>query len=336
MRFSFTGDLCLKNIERFTENPFKDISHLFKEYNLVINLESVFMPDRIKKKQIKNKICLEQNESTIELLRFINPYLVNLSNNHINDYGNYGVNYTKKILGSIKSFGAGYSYKNHNVIALKTEKIVFISYTTRNTDLSGSRLFNTDNFKGPKKYSLELFKKQSFEYKDYKIIVLLHWGLENIHYPLQAQRDTAIELINNGVDLIIGNHSHLIQGYEKYNGRWIFYSLGNFLFPEFKYSYRGVQYSARQYKQNKMSIIPMFSIKDSIILDNVVTIKADRNYNLRISDKRLHYNAFLFKNTGIYRVFYFMMKIKKTFNCYWWPLRRRIIKFVDYAINKKK
>ncbi|MFO7891947.1 MAG: CapA family protein [bacterium] len=335
MKFAFTGDLSFKNIDRFTDNPFKDISHLFKEYNLVINLESVFMPDGSKKEQIKNKISLKQNESSIELLRSINPYLVNLSNNHINDYGNFGVNYTRKILGSIKSFGAGYDYETHNVFALKNEKIVFISYATRNTDLSGSRLFNTDNFMGPKKYSLELFKKQSSDYKKYRIIVLLHWGFENIHYPLQIQRDTAGELIDNGTDLIIGNHSHLIQGYEKYKDRWIFYSLGNFLFPEFKYSHRGVQYSAKQYKQNKESIIPMFSIDDSITLDKVVTIEADRNYNLHVSNKRNHYNTFLFKNTYIYRIFYFTMKIKRTFNCYWWPLKRRMVNIVNRAINKK-
>lgn len=333
MKFAFTGDICLRDIEKFTDNPFKEITDFIKDYNLVVNLESAFMPVETEIEQIKNKICLKQNESTMELLRYINPYLVNLSNNHINDYGNYGVNYTKKILGRIKCFGAGYDYENHNVFALENEKIAFISYTTRNTDLSGSRLFNTDNFMGPKKYSFKLFKRQSSDYKKYKIIVLFHWGLENIHYPLQTQRDTARKLIDNGTDLIIGNHSHLIQGYEKYNGKWIFYSLGNFLFPEFEYSHGGLKYSVKQYKHNKISIIPMFSIGDNIILDEVITIKADKNYNLHVSDKKRHYNAFLFKNKNIYRLFYFIMKVKKIFISYWWPLKRRVNKFTSSLKN---
>jgi poly-gamma-glutamate synthesis protein (capsule biosynthesis protein) len=330
MKFLFTGDLCFINIEKYIDNPFKNIAHVFKEYNSVINLEAVFMPDDTKREQIKNKVCLKQKASTIELFKIINPYLVNLSNNHINDYGNHGVDYTKKILDRIKCFGVGYDYENHNVFTLKKEKVVFISYTTRNTDLSGSKLFNTDSFLGPKEYSLELFNKQSFEYKNYQIIVLFHWGIENIHYPLLVQRKIGRELIENGVDLIIGNHAHVIQGYEKYKGKWIFYSLGNFLLPEFKYSYKGVQYKVKQEKHNKKSIIPMFSIKDKIVLDKIVTIEADSHYNLYIANNKQKYNIFLLRNFSTYRILYFIMKIKKIFSDYSILLKRKIIKFINY------
>ena len=36
--------------------------------------------------------------------------------------------------------------------------------------------------------------------------------------------------VDEGADLVIGSHPHVIQGYEKYNGRYIVYSLGNFCF----------------------------------------------------------------------------------------------------------
>ena len=36
--------------------------------------------------------------------------------------------------------------------------------------------------------------------------------------------------VDEGADLVIGSHPHVIQGYEKYNGRHIVYSLGNFCF----------------------------------------------------------------------------------------------------------
>lgn len=46
--------------------------------------------------------------------------------------------------------------------------------------------------------------------------------------------ETQIQLghiaIDEGADLVIGSHPHVIQGYEKYNGRYIVYSLGNFCF----------------------------------------------------------------------------------------------------------
>lgn len=38
------------------------------------------------------------------------------------------------------------------------------------------------------------------------------------------------KLIDAGFDLIIGMHPHVLQGYEEYNGKYIFYSLGNFVF----------------------------------------------------------------------------------------------------------
>ena len=39
-------------------------------------------------------------------------------------------------------------------------------------------------------------------------------------------------LIDLGVDLIIGHHPHVIQGMENYNGKEIYYSIGNFIFPD--------------------------------------------------------------------------------------------------------
>lgn len=65
------------------------------------------------------------------------------------------------------------------------------------------------------------------------IIVSLHWGLEYEAPPHPHQIETAHRLIDNGVDLIIGHHPHVIQGIEKYRGKYIFYSLGNFLFDQY-------------------------------------------------------------------------------------------------------
>ena len=37
-------------------------------------------------------------------------------------------------------------------------------------------------------------------------------------------------MIDNGVDLVLGSHPHVLQGIEKYRGRYILYSMGNFCF----------------------------------------------------------------------------------------------------------
>ena len=61
-------------------------------------------------------------------------------------------------------------------------------------------------------------------------IVYVHWGNEFINYPSSQQKKFAHWLIDAGFDLIIGMHPHILQGYEIYKGKYIFYSLGNFVF----------------------------------------------------------------------------------------------------------
>ena len=61
-------------------------------------------------------------------------------------------------------------------------------------------------------------------------IAYVHWGNEFINYPYSQQKRFAHWLIDAGFDLIIGMHPHILQGYEIYKGKYIFYSLGNFVF----------------------------------------------------------------------------------------------------------
>lgn len=61
-------------------------------------------------------------------------------------------------------------------------------------------------------------------------VLYVHWGNEYINRPSSFQKKFAHWLIDAGFDLIIGMHPHVLQGYEEYNGKYIFYSLGNFVF----------------------------------------------------------------------------------------------------------
>ncbi len=57
-----------------------------------------------------------------------------------------------------------------------------------------------------------------------------HWGTEKETVPDETQIELGHIAVDEGADLVIGSHPHVIQGYEKYNGRYIVYSLGNFCF----------------------------------------------------------------------------------------------------------
>jgi poly-gamma-glutamate synthesis protein (capsule biosynthesis protein) len=61
-------------------------------------------------------------------------------------------------------------------------------------------------------------------------VACCHWGIEREHYPNSYQTNLGHALIDKGADLVIGNHPHVLQGIEEYNGKIIVYSLGNFSF----------------------------------------------------------------------------------------------------------
>ena len=55
-------------------------------------------------------------------------------------------------------------------------------------------------------------------------------GVESSAVPTDIQKKLAYTAIDNGTDLVIGHHPHVLQGIEKYKGKYILYSLGNFCF----------------------------------------------------------------------------------------------------------
>ena len=61
-------------------------------------------------------------------------------------------------------------------------------------------------------------------------VLYIHWGNEYINRPSAAQKKFAHWLLDAGFDLIIGMHPHVLQGYEDYKGKRIYYSLGNCVF----------------------------------------------------------------------------------------------------------
>jgi hypothetical protein len=61
--------------------------------------------------------------------------------------------------------------------------------------------------------------------------------MEEYSYPSMAQRTLAEQLIEAGADLILGHHPHVLQGVEQFGAGMVVYSLGNFVFNEFEWTY---------------------------------------------------------------------------------------------------
>jgi len=220
------------------------------------------------------------------------PLAVNLSNNHIMDYGEESYSDTIKYLekNNILYFGAGNRTNNFNnpcIIKQEDRIVSLLGYCCPSTH----PIFGSTSKNGAAPLDLILIKKDIEEQKKKSdfIIVNLHWGDEEISYPKPSDIEKARQIIDMGADLIIGHHAHVIQSKETYNGKKIFYGIGNFLFPnlntpakhngkEFTKIYKKVQNN-----KNRKSII--------ITLDNNQNITYRTTY---FDDKKV-----ILKNTII-------------------------------------
>jgi poly-gamma-glutamate capsule biosynthesis protein CapA/YwtB (metallophosphatase superfamily) len=64
------------------------------------------------------------------------------------------------------------------------------------------------------------------------VIVFPHWGTEYDYEPFSGQQAQAHDIIDAGADMIIGNHAHYAAAMEVYEGKPIWYALGNFVFDQ--------------------------------------------------------------------------------------------------------
>lgn len=64
------------------------------------------------------------------------------------------------------------------------------------------------------------------------VIFMPHWGPEDVSTPNWIQRNLAREIVTAGADLVIGNHTHVVQAVQEIDTVPVFYGLGNFVFDQ--------------------------------------------------------------------------------------------------------
>lgn len=141
-----------------------------------------------------------------------NKFILNLNNNHILNYGQNGLEQTKKYLQD------DYFYDNYYEKTVNNIKFGFLGFdliTYPKTD---------------KNKIIELIKKYDSEV-DW-LIISIHWGNEYLSQPESWRVEFAHEMVDAGADIIHGHHPHVYQEREIYQDKYIYYSLGNFIFDQ--------------------------------------------------------------------------------------------------------
>lgn len=243
------GDIQLsRDIQKYiTKCKKEDYSNIFKYVKKYIeksdisiaNLESpISNRENLKKIFMKGSPNFLAKEKVIDALNNSGLNTLTIANNHSNDYGNIAIKDTIKILNDNKFNVLSIKEKPYKLFNINGYKIIIVGMTRKFNKLNENPvdvyIYNEDT---PK--LLKYLKK-----KCDLLIVTIHWGGEYKFTNNKNQKKMATEMIENGVDIIIGHHPHVIQNMEKININdrygYVFYSLGNFIFDS-HYKKKGVR-----------------------------------------------------------------------------------------------
>lgn len=148
--------------------------------------------------------------------------IVSIANNHSLDQGWAGRDDTMKFLdeAGIHYFGHPKNSAEENVYIgqIGDKTIAFVGFD--------DTIFSIDPA-----YAEDMIEELSL-ITDY-IVVSVHWGREYVHQPTERKQMLGHTFIDAGADVVLGHHPHVVQTMEIYDGKPIFYSLGNFIFDQY-------------------------------------------------------------------------------------------------------
>lgn len=164
--------------------------------------------------------------------------IVGLANNHVYDYGKDALLDTFDTLdgAGIPYVGAGHNLEEASepvYMEVEGKTIAFVAASRAEKNRMTPQA--TDTEPGILRcYDTQLFDEEIKEADANAdiVIALPHWGTEYSTDLEPVQVETAHEYIDAGADVIIGAHTHCLQGFEYYDGVPIVYSLGNYWFNE--------------------------------------------------------------------------------------------------------
>jgi hypothetical protein len=213
---------------------------------LVVNQESPITG--FESPAAQKEIHLRSSARAVNWLQDLGVKVASLANNHIADYGQAGLEETISRLKSarITPVGAGADLAEASSPAYAElpggRIIAFLAFTSRSI---GSKIAEERGYGCAElePVGIERAIERARE-KASHVVLLLHYGLTNFEYPTPKERQMLRSIAARGLDLIVGHHPHVVQGYEILDGIPIFCSLGNLIFASYRKRGRAVPLSA--------------------------------------------------------------------------------------------
>ncbi|MFD2117307.1 CapA family protein [Paenibacillus yanchengensis] len=203
-----------------------------------ITVGNLEMPITKAGKPIDQKYVYKGSPNVIQPLLDAGFDMVSLANNHAYDQGKEGLLDTIAHLdkAGLAHAGTGNNSTEAYKPVIKEVNGVSIAFVSLSHVIPYAEFKVTDNRAGiAETYDVERATQAVEDAKQAAdvVVVLIHWGEERVTTLSDKQLSLGKAYIDAGADLVIGHHPHILQGFEEYKGKWIAYSLGNFIFSSY-------------------------------------------------------------------------------------------------------
>jgi len=146
--------------------------------------------------------------------------VLGLANNHSYNYGRKGLESTRRYIGGAGMMYYGDPFNKEEISTIIVKNGIRVGFV-------GFHEFYYTNFD---KVLLEIARIR----KDVDLLIVSpHWGIEYQKNPTSKMKEWAHQFIDNGADIVIGAHPHIVGAIEEYKDKRIYYSLGNFAFDQY-------------------------------------------------------------------------------------------------------
>lgn len=215
-------------------DPFQFMQERFKTCDLLVgNLETNISAPGIGSPQPGKSYTFNAPLQAIDKLVAAGFDIVSLANNHTVDYGRAALvdEMNRLTAAGIAYTGAGKTVSEAfapRYVMVGETKIAFVAYNDAETGYSNVQT----NAAGSAFLDQTLVKQaiRTAQENADVVVAFPHWGVEHQRQANSRQMAWAKTFIDAGADLVVGAHPHVRQNIEEYNGKKIYYSLGNFVF----------------------------------------------------------------------------------------------------------
>lgn len=202
--------------------PFEKIEPLLSSTSAVVgNLEGPISADHYQ--TANGSLVFNFDRSVAQVLARHHLSAVSLANNHTYDQGPTAYDFSRQTLTA-----AGVTPFGHPRIIDPEQSMTELTVGNQTV-----RLYGYTNAVWPRFDADAAVQLVASTADDATDVVFIHWGTEYQLHSNAAQQELAHRFIDAGADVVIGHHPHVTQEVERYNGKIIFYSLGNFIFDQY-------------------------------------------------------------------------------------------------------